>query len=225
MSEALHLTNPRRIQFNEITKTAVQAALENSREIDMDRVNAQQARRELDRIVGYKISPILAKKVRPRLSAGRVQSVAVRLIADREREILAFKPVEYWSITASLTPDTQKQKFDASLTERDGKKIEIGNQKSADQVLADLDGADYKVKSVKRSEKRRNPAPPFHHQHHCNRKHPENWVLMPRTTMRVAQQLVRGRRGAGRRSCRFDHVYANRLDTHCRRSAGRRRGS
>ena len=91
----------------------------------MDRVNAQQARRELDRIVGYKISPILSKKVRPRLSAGRVQSVAVRLIADREREILAFKPVEYWSVTATLTPDTPKNKFDAALIERDGKKLEI----------------------------------------------------------------------------------------------------
>ena len=130
LQEALGLHNPRRIQFNEITKSAVQAALLNSRTIDMDRVNAQQARRELDRIVGYKISPILSKKVRPRLSAGRVQSVAVRLIADREREILAFKPVEYWSVTATLTPDTAKNKFDAALIERDGKKLEIPNKKS-----------------------------------------------------------------------------------------------
>ena len=116
LKEALGLKNPKRIQFNEITKTAVLAALENSRAIDMDRVNAQQARRELDRIVGYQISPLLWRKVKKGLSAGRVQSVAVRLVADREREILAFKPVEYWSITASLTPDTAKHKFDASLT-------------------------------------------------------------------------------------------------------------
>jgi len=191
LQEALGLRNPRRIQFNEITKSAVQAALLNSRSIDMDRVNAQQARRELDRIVGYKISPILSKKVRPRLSAGRVQSVAVRLIADREREILAFKPVEYWSVTASLTPDTAKNKFDAALIERDGKKLEISNQASADQILTDLDGADYRVKSVKRSEKRRNPAPPFITstlQQEASRKLGFN----AKRTMQVAQQLYEG---------------------------------
>ena len=191
LQEALGLTNPRRIQFNEITKSAVQAALLNSRSIDMDRVNAQQARRELDRIVGYKISPILSKKVRPRLSAGRVQSVAVRLIADRERDILAFKPVEYWSITASLTPDTAKSKFDAALTERDGKKLEIANKAAADQVLSDLEGAEYHVKSVKRSEKRRNPAPPFITstlQQEASRKLGFN----AKRTMQVAQQLYEG---------------------------------
>ncbi len=191
LQEALGLRNPRRIQFNEITKSAVQAALLNSRSIDMDRVNAQQARRELDRIVGYKISPILSKKVRPRLSAGRVQSVAVRLIADREREILAFKPVEYWSVTASLTPDTAKNKFDAALTERDGKKLEIPNKASADQILTDLDGAEYRVKSVKRSEKRRNPAPPFITstlQQEASRK----LGFDAKRTMRVAQQLYEG---------------------------------
>ena len=191
LQEALGLTNPRRIQFNEITKSAVQAALLNSRSIDMDRVNAQQARRELDRIVGYKISPILSKKVRPRLSAGRVQSVAVRLIADRERDILAFKPVEYWSVTASLTPDTAKNKFDAALTERDGKKLEISNKGSADQVLSDLNGAEYRVKSVKRSEKRRNPAPPFITstlQQEASRK----LGFDAKRTMRTAQQLYEG---------------------------------
>ena len=191
LQEALGLTNPRRIQFNEITKSAVQAALLNSRSIDMDRVNAQQARRELDRIVGYKISPILSKKVRPRLSAGRVQSVAVRLIADRERDILAFKPVEYWSVTANLTPDTAKNKFDAALTERDGKKLEISNKASADQVLSDLDRAEYCVKSVKRSEKRRNPAPPFITstlQQEASRKLGFN----AKRTMQVAQQLYEG---------------------------------
>ena len=191
LQEALGLSNPRRIQFNEITKSAVQAALLNSRTIDMDRVNAQQARRELDRIVGYKISPILSKKVRPRLSAGRVQSVAVRLIADRERDILAFKPVEYWSVTASLTPDTAKNKFDAALTERGGKKLEIPNKAAADQILTDLDGAEYRVKSVKRSEKRRNPAPPFITstlQQEASRKLGFN----AKRTMQVAQQLYEG---------------------------------
>ena len=191
LQEALGLRNPRRIQFNEITKSAVQAALLNSRSIDMDRVNAQQARRELDRIVGYKISPILSKKVRPRLSAGRVQSVAVRLIADREREILAFKPVEYWSVTATLTPDAAKNKFDAALIERDGKKLEIPNQKASDKILADLEGASYAVKSVKRSEKRRNPAAPFITstlQQEASRK----LGFGAKKTMQVAQQLYEG---------------------------------
>ncbi len=192
LQEALGLKSPRRIQFNEITKSAVQAALLNSREIDMDRVNAQQARRELDRIVGYKISPILSKKVQPRLSAGRVQSVAVRLIADREREILAFKPVEYWSVTATLTPDTQKHKFDAALTHGpDGKKAEIGNGKRADAILADLDGAAYAVKSVKRTEKRRNPAPPFITstlQQEASRK----LGFGAKKAMQIAQQLYEG---------------------------------
>ncbi len=191
LQEALGLTNPKRIQFNEITKTAVLAALENSRTIDMDRVNAQQARRELDRIVGYKISPLLAKKVRPRLSAGRVQSVAVRLVADREREILAFNPVEYWSITASLTPDTLKHKFDAALTQRDGKKLEVGSEGASDTVLKDLDGAEYRVKMVKRSEKRRNPAPPFITstlQQEASRK----LGFSAKKTMMAAQQLYEG---------------------------------
>ncbi len=191
LQEALGLRNPRRIQFNEITKTAVHAALLNSRSIDMDRVNAQQARRELDRIVGYKISPILSKKVRPRLSAGRVQSVAVRLIADREREILAFKPVEYWSVTATLTPDTAKSKFDAALIERDSKKLEISNQKASDKIMADLEGSSYAVKSVKRSEKRRNPAAPFITstlQQEASRK----LGFGAKKTMQVAQQLYEG---------------------------------
>src|SRR5580704_2727659 len=138
LQEALGLKNPKRIQFNEITKTAVQAALANPSTIDMDRVNAQQARRELDRIVGYKLSPVLWRKVKKGLSAGRVQSVAVRLITDREREIGAFVPVEYWSITASLTPDAKKQQFDANLTERDGKKIEVNDQVGSDTVLREL---------------------------------------------------------------------------------------
>lgn len=191
LKEALGLKDPKRIQFNEITKTAVLAALENSRTIDMDRVNAQQARRELDRIVGYKISPLLSKKVRPRLSAGRVQSVAVRLIVDREREIEAFKAVEYWSITASLTPDTAKQKFDAALIERDNKKLGVSNQAEADNVLSDLEGSSYTVKSVKRSEKRRNPAAPFITstlQQEASRK----LGFSAKRTMMAAQQLYEG---------------------------------
>jgi DNA topoisomerase-1 len=191
LMEALGLKEPKRIQFNEITKTAVQAALNNPRTIDMARVNAQQARRELDRIVGYKISPLLWRKVKKGLSAGRVQSVAVRLITDREREIEAFKPVEYWSITATLTPDVPKNKFDAALIEKDGKKIEVGNAETSDQVLRDLDGATYSVKSVKRGEKKRNPSPPFITstlQQEASRK----LGFSAKRTMMAAQQLYEG---------------------------------
>jgi DNA topoisomerase-1 len=191
LKEALGLKNPKRIQFNEITKTAVQAALSNPRTIDMDRVNAQQARRELDRIVGYKLSPVLWKKVKKGLSAGRVQSVAVRLITDREREISAFVPVEYWSMTAQLTPDTKKHQFDAGLIERDGKKIEIRDEAGSNQVLKDLEGAEYVVKSIKRSEKKRNPAPPFITstlQQEASRK----LGFSARKTMSTAQQLYEG---------------------------------
>ncbi|MBV9850134.1 MAG: type I DNA topoisomerase [Armatimonadetes bacterium] len=191
LKEALGLKNPRRIQFNEITKSAVLAALQHSRSIDMDRVNAQQARRELDRIVGYKISPLLWRKVKKGLSAGRVQSVAVRLVTEREREIEAFKPVEYWSITATLTPDTQRHKFDAALALRDGKKVEIPDQQTADGILRDLDGAGYAVKTIKRGEKRRNAAPPFITstlQQEASRK----LGFGARKTMMVAQQLYEG---------------------------------
>ncbi|MEO7716413.1 MAG: type I DNA topoisomerase [Capsulimonas sp.] len=196
LKEALGLKDPKRIQFNEITKTAVLAALQNYRTIDMDRVNAQQARRELDRIVGYKISPLLWRKVKKGLSAGRVQSVAVRLIADREREILAFNPVEYWTIGATLTPDTVKNKFDANLTERDNKKIEIPDQATSDKILSDLDGAEYRVKKVKKSEKRRNPSAPFITstlQQEASRK----LGFSAKRTMMVAQQLYEGLEVAG----------------------------
>src|SRR3569833_283473 len=197
LKEALGLKNPKRIQFNEITKTAVQAALANPRTIDMDRVNAQQARRELDRIIGYKLSPFLAKKVKSRLSAGRVQSVAVRIITEREREFRAFVPVEYWSITAQLTPDSivgatgAKNQFDAALIERDGKKIEVNDQAGSDKVLKDLDGAEYAVKSVKKTEKKRNPAAPFITstlQQEASRK----LGFTARRTMSAAQTLYEG---------------------------------
>ena len=191
LKEALGLKDPKRIQFNEITKTAVLAALANSRTIDMDRVNAQQARRELDRIVGYKISPLLWRKVKKGLSAGRVQSVAVRLIADREREILAFIPVEYWSITAALSPAVDAQTFDASLFERDSKKLEIRTVADSDKILMDLKGAKYVIKSIKRGEKRRNPVAPFITstlQQEASRK----LGFGAKKTMMAAQQLYEG---------------------------------
>ena len=181
----------KRIQFNEITRDAVRQALETPRLIDMNRVNAQQARRVLDRLVGYEISPLLWRKVKKGLSAGRVQSVAVRLIVDRERAISAFNPQEYWSLTAELTPDTAKNKFEASLQQRHGKKLELKTQAETDQVLADLSGATYTVKTVKKSEKKRNSAPPFITstlQQEASRKLGFN----AKRTMRAAQDLYEG---------------------------------
>jgi DNA topoisomerase-1 len=191
LAQALDLSNAKRIQFNEITRDAVRQALASPRDIDMNRVNAQQARRVLDRLVGYEISPLLWRKVKKGLSAGRVQSVAVRLIVDREREIDAFNPVEYWSLTAELTPDTKKNKFDAALQGRAGKKLELKDKTQTDAVVADLNGATYRVTSVKRTEKKRNPAPPFITstlQQEASRKLGFN----ARRTMRAAQDLYEG---------------------------------
>ena len=159
--EALHLKNARRIEFNEITKTAVQRALDNPREINMDRVNAQQARRVLDRIIGYQLSPLLSKKISRGLSAGRVQSVAVRLICEREREIQAFKIEEYWSIEAILSPQNEEFPFPARLLTRNSKKVEISNEEQATELVDALRPLPYKVSNVKRQEKRRFPGAPF----------------------------------------------------------------
>lgn len=191
LREALKLENARRIQFNEITRSAVLEGLENAHDINLDLVNAQQARRVLDRLVGYKLSPLLWRKVKKNLSAGRVQSVAVRLICDREREIDAFVPVEYWSIVANLTPKERNHPFDAKLVLRDGEKLTIGNQQEADDLLKALEGADYVVKAIKKSEKRRNPAPPFITstlQQEASRK----LGFGARRTMTVAQQIYEG---------------------------------
>jgi DNA topoisomerase-1 len=161
--EALKLKNPRRIQFNEITQQAVQNALANPRALDSDRFHAQQARRLLDRLVGYKLSPVLSKKIQKGLSAGRVQSVAVRLIVEREREIEAFVPVEYWSLTASLTPQPPAKRFafPAKLFGRGQEKVEPKSRAEIDQILDALEGARYSVATVKKREMKRNAAPPF----------------------------------------------------------------
>jgi DNA topoisomerase-1 len=192
LAEALGLKNPVRIQFNEITRSAVEDALKSPRAINAPRVDAQQARRLLDRLVGYKLSPLLWKKVKRNLSAGRVQSVAVRLICDREREIQAFVPVEYWSITASLTPQEKRHPFDAKFVSRIGeKKLEVTNQAQADEILAALEGAAWAVGNVKRSEKRVNPSAPFITstlQQDANRK----LGMSNKKTMAIAQQLYEG---------------------------------
>ena len=135
-----------RIVFHEITKEAIEEALENPRTIDIQLVDAQQARRILDRLVGYKLSPLLWFKVKKGLSAGRVQSIAVRLIVEREREIEAFKPDEYWSIDALLSK--AKDKFSASLVEKEGKKIDLKNEKDSKAIVADLEKAKYSVQTV-----------------------------------------------------------------------------
>ena len=157
----LDMTANNRVAFNEITKTGVQNGMSNPHRIDIDLVNAQQARRILDRLVGYELSPFLWKKVKRGLSAGRVQSVAVRLVVDRENEIRKFVPKEYWSIDAKFTAPGSRKVFDASLLSVDGKKLEIPNQTDADNILARLEGAEYTVKSVKKRVTKKQPAPPF----------------------------------------------------------------
>ena len=151
----------KRVVFHEITEGAINEAFSHPRDINMDLVNAQQARRVLDRLVGYSISPILWEKVRSRLSAGRVQSVALRLIVEREREIDAFVPVEYWSIGAELCPQGEKQTFLTKLVKVDEKDPELGKEEVVSPILVDMEKADYVVRRVKRGERRRKPSAPF----------------------------------------------------------------
>ena len=153
---------PNRVTFDEITKKGVKEGMAHPRAINIDLFNAQQARRELDRLVGYKLSPFLWKKVRRGLSAGRVQSVAVRLIRDRELEIESFKPDEYWNIDALLNPQGEKGEFTARLAATaDGKKLTVTNKQQADGILAALDGRDYTITKIEKGKRRRQPSPPF----------------------------------------------------------------
>ena len=153
---------PNRVTFDEITKKGVKEGMAHPRAINIDLFNAQQARRELDRLVGYKLSPFLWKKVRRGLSAGRVQSVAVRLIRDRELEIENFKPDEYWNIDALLNPQGEKGEFTARLAATaDGKKLTVTNTQQADGIRAALDGRDYTITKIEKGKRRRQPSPPF----------------------------------------------------------------
>jgi DNA topoisomerase-1 len=195
LAEILKLENPKRIELHEITKDAALAAIADPHAIDMPRVMAQQARRILDRLVGYKISPLLWAKVRGGLSAGRVQSVAVRLIVDREREIKAFIPREYWSITARLaklqTNGVAPAAFAAELFQIDGVKAEVDNEKTAAEIVAAVTGAPWKVTSIKERETRRNAAAPFTTstlQQEASRK----LKFRVRKTMQLAQALYEG---------------------------------
>jgi DNA topoisomerase-1 len=179
-----------RVMFNEITERAVKAAFKNPGKIDPKKVNAQQARRVLDRLVGYKLSPLLWEKVRRGLSAGRVQSVAVRLIAEREREILAFVPEEYWSLHALLRGKHPPQ-FPAGLKERRGEKVSLRSEGDVQAVVAALRNAAFTVKAVNRGERKRNPAPPFITstlQQEAGRK----LHFTAKKTMLLAQQLYEG---------------------------------
>ena len=180
-----------RVTFNEITKNAVQKAIKEPRDIDINLVDAQQARRVLDRIVGYKISPVLWKKVRRGLSAGRVQSVAVKLIVDREEEIEKFIPEEYWNIYADLVDDKSKKKFEAHFYGKDGKKLEIHSNEEVQAILENIKNAKYIVNEVKKGQKKRTPAPPFTTstmQQEASRK--LGFTL--KKTMSVAQGLYEG---------------------------------
>lgn len=158
----MDVTAANRVTFGEITKKGVTQGMAAPRSIDMDLFNAQQARRVLDRLVGYKLSPFLWKKVRRGLSAGRVQSVAVRLIVDREKEIEAFKPEEYWNIDALLSPPSTTKRFTARLTAfADGKKLAVNCAEQSEKIVQDLDGASYVVAAINKGKRKKTPAPPF----------------------------------------------------------------
>ena len=191
LAELLKLDHPKRIELHEITKDAALKAIADPHPIDMDRVNAQQARRILDRLVGYKISPLLWAKVRGGLSAGRVQSVAVKLIVDREREIAGFIPREYWTIAAQLAVGGSPVVFPAEFYAIDGKKTEVTDGDAARAIVADLRRAAFSVAGVKKREVRRNAAAPFTTstlQQEGSRK----LRLRVRRTMQIAQSLYEG---------------------------------
>ena len=179
-----------RVLFNEITKKAILLAIEHPGKVDVNKVDAQQARRVLDRLVGYQISPILWKKVQRGLSAGRVQSVALRLICEREEEIKAFVPEEFWSLTALLEGKSPPQ-FEAKLIKRDEEKLRVKNNEEAQKILADLQGRPYSVDKVEKKERRRNPVPPFTTsklQQEAGRK----LGFTAKRTMGIAQSLYEG---------------------------------
>lgn len=187
----LDLNDNNRVEFNEITKSGVQNGMEHPHKIDLDLVNAQQARRVLDRIVGYKLSPFLWKKVKRGLSAGRVQSVAVRLIVDRENEIKNFVPQEYWSIDAKFTSSHSRKVFAAKLATVDGEKAEITNKEQSDVILERLENAEYHVSEVKKRVTRKQPAPPFITST-LQQEASKRLGFQAKRTMKAAQELYEG---------------------------------
>jgi DNA topoisomerase-1 len=186
----LDLKDANRVTFNEITKTGVQGGMTHPRRVDLDLVNAQQARRILDRLVGYRLSPFVSQKIRRGLSAGRVQSVAVRLIVDREQEIRAFTPEEYWTIEAKLL-NTARKTLAAKFVGDNQGKIELSGKAQTDEILARLQDARFWVAQLKKGSRKKNPAPPFHTstlQQEASRK----LGFQAQRTMRVAQELYEG---------------------------------
>ena len=180
-----------RVEFNEITKTGIKNGMSSPRAINIDLVNAQQARRILDRLVGYKLSPFVSQKIHRGLSAGRVQSVAVRIIVDREQEIRAFKPEEYWTLDAKYIPKGTRKAFSATLYGDQKGKIKVKDKAQADGILADLEGAEYMITKVKNGTRKKSPAPPFITstlQQEASRK----LNFQSRRTMKVAQELYEG---------------------------------
>lgn len=193
----LKLDDKNRVTFNEITKTGVKNGMEHPRQIDIDLVNAQQARRILDRLIGYKLSPFVSQKIRRGLSAGRVQSVALRLVVDRENEIRAFKPEEYWTIDAKFTNPPERKTFAATMVQdANGNKVgtdknKIPSKEESDRMLADLENAEYVVTGVKKGTRKKNPAPPFITstlQQEASRR----LSFQARRTMKAAQELYEG---------------------------------
>ena len=187
----LDMNDKNRVTFNEITKTGIENGMKHPRAINQDLVDAQQARRILDRLVGYRISPFVSQKIRRGLSAGRVQSVALRLIVDREKKIRDFKPEEYWSIDAKFSPPSSRRVFPAALTGDEKGKVEIKDKETSDKYLARLEDAVYVVDSVKKGTRRKQPAPPFITstlQQDASRR----LGFQARRTMKVAQELYEG---------------------------------
>lgn len=187
----LDMKDKNRVTFNEITKKGVQNGMAKPRAIDIDFVNAQQARRILDRLIGYKLSPFISQKIRRGLSAGRVQSVALRLVVDREEEIRAFKPEEYWSIDAKFTNPPERKTFAAAFYGTKGEKIKIENKEQSDKILSELDGAEYVVTGVKKGTRKKNPTPPFTTstlQQEASRR----LSFQAKRTMKAAQELYEG---------------------------------
>lgn len=187
----LDLDNKNRITFNEITKSGVDTGIKSPRTVDIDLVDAQQARRILDRLVGYKLSPFLSQKIHKGLSGGRVQSVALRIIADREEDIRKFVPQEYWSIDAQFIPKASRKSFNASFYGTQKEKIEIKNKEQSDKILKELEDCEYEVFKVKKGKRRKNPAPPFITstlQQEASRK----LGFQAKRTMRAAQELYEG---------------------------------
>ncbi len=187
----LDMNEKNRVTFNEITKHGVTEGMREPRSIDIDLVDAQQARRILDRLIGYKLSPFISQKIRRGLSAGRVQSVALRLIVDREEEIRAFVPQEYWSIDAKFSNPPSKKVFAAAIHSKDGTKLKITNKDQSDAILSDLEDAHYIVKSVKKGTRKKSPTPPFITstlQQEASRR----LSFQARRTMKAAQELYEG---------------------------------